>query len=92
MLRADGLQSAIIIKRNELVTVFSVTDGFEIKTTARARSEARLGDVIELRTEGSKRGFRGRVDGAGRVVALTGPEHGEPPRTGRDEQDVASER
>lgn len=70
VLRPDHVLSPLAVKRNELVTVYSVSDGFEIKVQARAKSDARVGEVIEFRTERSKSWFRARVDGPGVAVVV----------------------
>jgi flagella basal body P-ring formation protein FlgA len=70
VLRPDHVLSPIAVKRNELVTVYSVSDGFEIKVQARAKTDARVGEVIEFRTERSKSWFRARVDGPGVAVVV----------------------
>jgi flagella basal body P-ring formation protein FlgA len=69
VLRREHLESPIIVKRNELVTIYTVSNGFEIRTKARARVDARIGDVLEFRSEGSKRSFMARIDGPGVAVA-----------------------
>lgn len=69
VLRREHLESPVVMKRNELVTVYMVSSGFEIRTRARARADARIGDVLEFRAEGSKRSFMARVDGPGVAVA-----------------------
>lgn len=69
VVRAEHLDTPIIVKRNELLTVYTVSAGFEVRTRARARTDARRGDVIEMRVEGSKRSFMARIDGPGLAVA-----------------------
>lgn len=68
ILRRGHLESAVIVRRNELVTVYAVRGGIEVKSRARARADAREGDVIEFRAEGSKQSFTARVTGAGVAV------------------------
>lgn len=70
MLRRDMLEPAIMIRRGELASVYCVSDGVQVTTTARAKSDGRLGELIELRTDHSRKTFSGRVDGRGQVVVM----------------------
>lgn len=73
VLRAELLDTPIVVKRNELVTVHAVRSGFEVQTRARARADARRGDVIPFRIDGSKNEFMARVERAGvAVMSLDG--------------------
>jgi flagella basal body P-ring formation protein FlgA len=68
VLRAEHLETPIVVKRNELVSVHAVRAGFEVQTRARARADARRGDLIAFRLEGSKKEFTARVEGPGVAV------------------------
>lgn len=72
-LREHDAAPAVIIKRGDIVDVLCLSGGLEIKARARAMSDGRRGERIELRMEGSKKSFVGRADGPSRVVvALDG--------------------
>jgi flagella basal body P-ring formation protein FlgA len=74
ILREEHLDSPVIVRRNELVTIHAVQSGFEVRTRARAREEARRGDVIEFRLEGAQKTFPARVEAPGvAVIDLDGP-------------------
>lgn len=68
VLRVSEIEPAIIIRRNELVTIHCLRAGFEVRTRARAKRDAGFGDVIEFTLEGSRRPFLARVNGPGRAV------------------------
>lgn len=68
MLRVDLLESPILVRRNELVTVHCISGGIVVKAKARARAEAREGDLVELSMDGSKKTFQARIVGPGRAV------------------------
>lgn len=68
VLRESEIEAAIVIRRNELVTVHCLRAGFEVRSRARASRDAAVGDVIEFTLEGSRRPFMARVDAPGRAV------------------------
>ncbi len=68
VLRTDQIESAVMIRRGEMVTVHCIRAGFEVQARARAKADARLGEAVELRLEGSKETFRARVEGPGRAT------------------------
>lgn len=68
MLRPRDLQSKPLVRRNELVTVWSRAGGVVVHSTARAMRQGWLGDVIELRAEGAESRFMGQVSGPGTVT------------------------
>lgn len=68
ILRETEIEAAIVVRRNELVTVHCLRAGFEVRTRARAQQDAACGDVIDFMLDGSRRSFQARVDGPGRAV------------------------
>ncbi|MBL8746649.1 MAG: flagellar basal body P-ring formation protein FlgA [Phycisphaerae bacterium] len=68
VLFAEHLETPVVIRRNELVSILTIGGGFEVQTRARARSDARRGDVIAFRPEGSKKEFTARAERAGLAV------------------------
>lgn len=68
VLRTANLESPVVIKRGEMVTVHCVSGGIVVKAKARAKADARDGEMVELSIEGSKKSFLARVVGPGRAV------------------------
>jgi flagella basal body P-ring formation protein FlgA len=68
VIRHGDVQPAVLVKRGQIVDVLCLSGGLEIKSRARAQREGRKGEMIELRTEGSRKDFTARVDGPARVV------------------------
>lgn len=68
VLRAEHLETPVIVRRNELVSIHALRGGFEVQTRARARADARRGEIIAFRPEGSKKEFTARVEGPGLAV------------------------
>lgn len=71
VLRRDQIEPPVIVKKGDLLTVYCISDGVEITTRARAVRPGRLGERIEVRAEGSKRGYLATVNGRGRAVVAT---------------------
>lgn len=70
VVRAGDLESPVVVQRGDLVDVIALNGGVSVQVKARARSEGRVGERIELRLEGSRRSFVARVDGPGRAVIV----------------------
>lgn len=68
VLRVDQLESPVVVRRGELVTIHCLSGGVVVKTRARAQSDAREGDLIELRMDGRRKSFVARIVGPGRAV------------------------
>jgi flagella basal body P-ring formation protein FlgA len=60
-LQTNLLQRPLIVKRGEMITVFSVAAGVQIKATAKSLADAALGDTILLEATETKKQFQGRV-------------------------------
>jgi flagella basal body P-ring formation protein FlgA len=50
-----------VVKRGELITVYSVAAGIQVKAAAKALADAALGDVITLESTETRKQFQGRV-------------------------------
>ena len=62
-----------MIERGQDVSVRTVHGSVVVSTTARARGDARMGELIELESkDGSRRRFTARVAGPGRAVMAGG--------------------
>lgn len=77
------LDSPVVVRRNELVTILAIRAGFEVQMRARARTDGKPGETIEFRAEGSKKPIFARVEKSGVAVlnqdAPEGAERGETP-------------
>jgi flagella basal body P-ring formation protein FlgA len=64
VLASTALRRPLVVKRGELITVYSVAAGVQVKATAKALADAALGDVILLQATQTKKQFQGRVTAA----------------------------
>ncbi len=78
VLHAGVIEPGVVIKRGDLIEVLTLSGGLEIKSRARAMEDGSAGERIELRSENSRKTFRARVHGPGRVV-MNMDEPGLPP-------------
>lgn len=73
IVRAHHLEIPVLIERGQDVSVRTVHGSVVVSTTARARGDARMGELIELESkDGSRRRFTARVAGPGRAVMAGG--------------------
>lgn len=74
----NDIQSPVVIRRGDLVTVSSISGGVLVRTTARARSAAADGDLLDLETlepdRKQRRTFTARACGRGQAVIATASE------------------
>lgn len=68
IVRADDLESPVVIRKGDLVVAHCMSGAVVVKTPARAMADARLGELVECRVERSKKSFVARADARGRVV------------------------
>jgi len=68
VLHSGVIEPGVVIKRGDLVEVLTLSGGLEIKSRARAMEDGSAGQRIELRSDNSRKTFRARVHGPGRVV------------------------
>jgi flagella basal body P-ring formation protein FlgA len=61
VISSTALRRPLVIKRGELITVYSVAAGIQVKAAAKALADAALGDVILLEATETKKQFQGRV-------------------------------
>lgn len=69
LLRRADIEAAVAVRRGELATVHCLRGGVVLQTKARARKDARIGEVVEFRVDGSARSFNARVDAPGIAVS-----------------------
>lgn len=58
---SSSLRRPLVVKRGELITVYSLAAGIQVKATAKALANAALGDVILLEAIETRKQFQGRV-------------------------------
>lgn len=68
ILRTSDLEPPVLIERGQMVTVHCLRQGFAVRSRARAQGDGRLGEMIELSLEGSRKTFYARVNGPGEAV------------------------
>jgi flagella basal body P-ring formation protein FlgA len=61
LLMTQSLQRPLVVKRNELITVYSLAAGIQVKVTAKALADGALGDVVLLEATETKKRFQGRI-------------------------------
>lgn len=66
----QDIEPPLVVKRGDVVAVDCLSGAFSVRTTARALSAGRLGEVIQFQSLGSKHTFRARVSGPGLAVTL----------------------
>lgn len=59
----DAIESPLVVRRGELVTVQCMSGGLSIRTVARSNSDGRVGDVIEVRNEATRQSYSATVSG-----------------------------
>ena len=65
----QSLEAAPVIRRGDPVTVIATSPGFEVRSAAVALGDARVGDVVRVRHEGSLKVVQARADSRGVVRA-----------------------
>jgi flagella basal body P-ring formation protein FlgA len=63
ILYTEAVQSPILVKRGELITVSSQGNGFRVKTTARALHDCSKGDLVQVESLQTKERYDARVVG-----------------------------
>jgi flagella basal body P-ring formation protein FlgA len=79
-LESDALRSPPLVRRGEVVTVFAQAPGLKVKTMARARDDAGLGEQVTLESIRDRQPMLGRVVGFQEVEAIAAAT---PPRSER---------
>jgi len=78
VLRATMLESPIVIRKGERITIHCLGESIVLKVRARALSSGRVGERIECKMEGASQIFVARVDGPGRAVIALHADASEP--------------
>lgn len=71
----DQVQSPILVKRGEVITVSSQSGGIRVRTSAKALHDGAHGDLVQVESLGSREKFDARIVGprAATVFAATRP-------------------
>jgi flagella basal body P-ring formation protein FlgA len=70
----DLVQSPVLVKRGELITVASQSGGIRVRTSARAIQDGASGDLVQVESMPGKQRFDARVVGL-REAAVLAPTH-----------------
>ena len=68
----DDVQLPVMVNRGEQITVRCLVGSMVIRTTARAMSDAALGELVELQNQRSREAFMARVVGPRQAVLENG--------------------
>jgi flagella basal body P-ring formation protein FlgA len=63
ILTPDALQSPLMVRRGDVVTVYARTAGIRIHTTARAKDDGAMGDLVSVESMTDRKQFTARVSG-----------------------------
>ncbi|HYW80801.1 MAG TPA: flagellar basal body P-ring formation chaperone FlgA, partial [Thermoguttaceae bacterium] len=73
VLQRNMVRAPLLVRRGELVTVNVRTSGIRVRTTARARDEGALGDLITVESTLDRKTYFARVAGAQEVEVYARP-------------------
>ena len=63
VLQKSLLRSPVLVRRGEVITVYSRSSGIRIRVTARAREDAALGDLVAIESLTDRKAYTARVCG-----------------------------
>jgi flagella basal body P-ring formation protein FlgA len=63
VLTPDAVQSPLLVRRGDIVTVYAKAAGIRIHTTARAKDEGALNDLVEVESLTNRKKFAARICG-----------------------------
>jgi flagella basal body P-ring formation protein FlgA len=63
ILDSHSLRRPLLVRRNEIVTVYSQSEGVSVRTTARVRDDGADGDLVTVETLEDRKPFFARVSG-----------------------------
>jgi flagella basal body P-ring formation protein FlgA len=63
VLTPDAVQSPLMVRKNDVVTVYAKTAGIRIHITARAKDDGSLGDLVTVESMSDRKSFTARVSG-----------------------------
>jgi flagella basal body P-ring formation protein FlgA len=71
---SDQIQSPLLVKRGDVISVASQSGGIRVRTTAKAAQDGAQGDLIQVEAMGSKQRYDARVVGL-REASVFAPAH-----------------
>ncbi len=71
VLAAADVTAPIVCKRGDIVWVHALSGSLTVKAKCRAQGQARDGELVQLKMDGSDRTFSARMSGVGRAVMVT---------------------
>lgn len=74
ILTAPDITPPIVCKRGDIVWVHVLSGNVTVRAKCRAMAQARDGDLVQLKLDGSDRTFSARMSGAGRAVMIAEPQ------------------
>jgi flagella basal body P-ring formation protein FlgA len=66
----DDLQAPLMVHKGDVVTVYARSAGIRVRTTARARDDGGLGDLVTMETLHDRKPYQARVCGAREAEVL----------------------
>jgi flagella basal body P-ring formation protein FlgA len=60
---AEDIQTQLIVRRGDVVTVYARGNGIRVRTTARARTDGGLGEMVTIETMHDRNAFQAKVCG-----------------------------
>jgi flagella basal body P-ring formation protein FlgA len=67
---ADDLQAPLLIHKGDVVTVYARSVGIRVRTTARARDDGGMGDLVTMETMQDRKPYQARVCGVREAEVL----------------------
>jgi flagella basal body P-ring formation protein FlgA len=67
----DQVQSPLLVKRGELITISSAAGGIRVRTTVRALQDRSQGELVQVESLATKERFDARVTGPGAAAIIT---------------------
>lgn len=68
----EDVETPVIVKRGDIVWVHALSGPVTVKAKCRALGQARDGEIVQLKLEGSNQVFTARMSGRGRAVSVVG--------------------
>jgi flagellar basal body P-ring formation protein FlgA len=66
----DDLQAPLMVHKGDVVTVYAQSAGIRVRTTARARDDGALGDLVTMETMHDRKPYQARVSGVREAEVL----------------------
>ena len=72
VLTTGDVTAPVVCKRGDIVWVHALSGPLTVKAKCRAQGQARDGELVQLKMDGSDKTFSARMSGPGRAVVVTG--------------------